>query len=224
MHKILFLEDELQLARVVSETLRLKNFDVVHLPNGKLGLEAVLKQEFELCIVDVMMPFMDGFTFARELRKINVDIPILFLTARSQDKDVVEGFEAGGNDYLKKPFSLEELFLRCNELLKRTITKKTQAPVPIGDYIFYPIRQELWFKEMLTTKLSNRECELLLMLSDHRNELLHRNHVLVKLWGVDDAFSARTMDVFITKLRKYLKNDASIQILNLRGQGYKLLV
>lgn len=221
---VLFLEDELQLAKIVTETLQSRGFSVTHLNNGQMGLQAIYKTNFDVCIVDVMMPFMDGFTFVKELRKVNPTIPVLFLTARSQDKDVVEGYGSGGNDYLKKPFSLEELILRVNELLRRNNTHDTkETSVNIGAFCFYPKRQELISNEV-TIKLSHKESELLYLLVQHKNQLLDRKATLLKLWGDDTPFNVRTMDVFITKLRKHLQTDTTIQIINIRGLGYKLIV
>jgi DNA-binding response OmpR family regulator len=221
---VLLLEDELQLAKIVTETLQSRGFAVTHLNNGQLGLQAIYKTNFDICVVDVMMPFMDGFTFVKEMRKVTLTTPVLFLTARSQDKDVVEGYGSGGNDYLKKPFSLEELILRINELLRRNNTNATKADaLSIGTFNFYPQRQELSGHE-LNIKLSHKESELLYLLVQHKNQLLDRKATLLKLWGDDNSFNVRTMDVFITKLRKHLQADKAIQIINIRGLGYKLIV
>lgn len=222
--RVLFLEDELQLAKIVSETLQSRDFMVSHFSNGRLGLEALQHQSFDICVVDVMMPFMDGFTFVTELRKSNQQLPVLFLTARSQDKDLFEGYGVGGNDYLKKPFSLEELVLRMKELLKRnSLTLFTTDVIRIGRFEFFPNRQELLL-ETQKIKLSHRETELLSLLVKHQNQVLDRKATLVKLWGDDNPFHARTMDVFITKLRKHLQSDPTIEIINIRGHGYKLIV
>jgi DNA-binding response OmpR family regulator len=225
--RILLLEDEAQLAKIVAETLQNRGYTVVHFSNGRLGLEALRGTVgFDLCIVDVMMPFMDGFSFVKELRKTEKLMPVLFLTARSQDKDVVEGYESGGNDYLRKPFSLEELLLRIKELLQRSQYQSLQKtePLLIGDYTHFPHRQELLHNTSgSSTKLSHRENELLKLLIQHRNQLLDRKSTLLKLWGEDSPYHARTMDVFITKLRKHLQEDNSIEIINVRGHGYKLL-
>jgi DNA-binding response OmpR family regulator len=221
---ILFLEDELQLAKIVTETLQSRGFAVTHLSNGQIGLQTIYKTNFDIYVVDVMMPFMDGFTFVKELRKINPTTPVLFLTARSQDKDVIEGYGSGGNDYLKKPFSLEELILRINELLRRTGAQDTKVTsINIGTFCFYPQRQELIANDA-TIKLSHKESELLYLLVQHKNQLLDRRATLLKLWGDDSPFNVRTMDVFITKLRKHLQSDTTIQIINIRGLGYKLIV
>ncbi|WP_428328169.1 response regulator transcription factor [Mucilaginibacter sp.] len=220
--RVLLLEDELQLAKIVSETLRKRGFMVTHVVNGVLGMEAIRKSDWDICIVDVMMPFMDGFSFVEEVRKTNKQIPMLFLTARSQTEDVIKGYEAGGNDYLKKPFSLEELILRLNELLRRRSSEVIPQSISIGQYTFDMTKQELWLNGQLFCKLSHRENELLSLLTQHKNQVLDRKAVLLKLWGDDNFFNTRTMDVFITKLRKHLLHDPSIEIINIRGVGYKL--
>jgi len=222
--KVLLLEDELQLAKIVSETLRQRDFAVTHVVNGVLGMEAIRKNAFDICIVDVMMPFMDGFTFAEQVRKTDKNIPMLFLTAKSQTEDVIKGYESGGNDYLKKPFSLEELILRLNELLRRKAAIPISSSDEIGRYIFYPNKQELWLDNRMSSKLSHRENELLSLLIQHKNQVLDRKAVLLKLWGDDNFFNTRTMDVFITKLRRHLKDDQAVEIINVRGVGYKLVV
>jgi DNA-binding response OmpR family regulator len=172
------------------------------------------------------MPFLDGFDFVKELRKTDKRTPVLFLSARSQDKDVVEGYGSGGNDYLRKPFSLEELLLRIKELLRRgqyQSLSKTVA-LTIGEYQFFPHRQELIHPASgISAKLSHRENELLDLLVQHQNQLLDRRSTLLKLWGGDSSYHARTMDVFITKLRKHLQADHNIEIINVRGHGYKLV-
>lgn len=221
--KVLLLEDELQLAKIVTETLRKRDFTVTHLTNGVLGIEAARKSNFDICVVDVMMPFMDGFSFVEQLRKTDKQLPVLFLTAKSQTEDVIKGYESGGNDYLKKPFSLEELILRMNELLRRKSAIQTPSAISVGKYTFYSNKQELWFNSQLHSKLSHRENELLTLLIEHKNEVLDRKAVLLKLWGDDNFFNTRTMDVFITKLRKHLQLDTSVEIINMRGVGYKLI-
>ena len=225
--RILLLEDELQLAKIVSETLQSRGFNVVHEKNGRAGLETFLLSAFDLCIVDIMMPFMDGFSFVKEIRKADKNIPVLFLTARSNDSDVIEGYQTGGNDYLKKPFSLEELILRINELIRRSnynAVEDTTKPVMINDFSFFVARQELTDSAKNVIKLSHKESELLYLLVQHKNQLLDRKIALMKLWGDDHPSNARTMDVFITKIRRHLKNDPAIEIINIRGFGYKLLI
>jgi DNA-binding response OmpR family regulator len=221
---LLLLEDELPLAKILRESLEKRGFTVTHAPDGRQGLEVFRQQAFDVCVVDVMMPHLDGLSFVREIRKGNPQIPVLFLTAKSQPQDVVQGFAVGGNDYLKKPFSLEELVVRLQELLRR------QGPIDtlpdhftLGRYTFSPQKQELWLAGQLHAKLSHRENELLLLLVQHKNQVLERKASLFQLWGDDSFFQARTMDVFITKLRKHLRQDPTVEILNIRGIGYKLI-
>jgi len=171
-----------------------------------------------------MMPKKDGFTLAKEIRAIDDAIPIIFLTAKSQTADVVEGFSIGGNDYLKKPFSMEELIVRIHNLIKRTHTQKSASVLKVGDYTFNFPKQQLQFQNEDSIQLTHREAHLLFHLIKNKNEVLERSLILNKLWGTDDFFSARSMDVFITKLRKKLKKDENIQIINVRGFGYKLTI
>ncbi|GAB3816363.1 response regulator transcription factor [Pontibacter rugosus] len=223
---VLLLEDEPQLAKIVMESLQSRDFNVTHAANGLQGLDAVRATAFDICVVDVMLPLMDGFTFVQELRKTDTKTPVLFLTAKSMTEDVVRGFELGGNDYLKKPFSLEELVLRLKELLRRngsTAADKSPETIAIGAYTFAPQKQELWYKQELVTKLSHRESELLKLLVQQKNQVLDRKASLLKLWGDDSFFNGRSMDVFISKLRKHLKKDPAVEILNIRGVGYKLV-
>jgi len=170
-----------------------------------------------------MMPKKDGFTLAKEIRLEDETIPIIFLTAKSQTQDVVEGFTIGGNDYLKKPFSMEELIVRINNLLNRTKLQKTSEVLQLGNFTFDFPKQTLQFKEENKDQLTHREAHLLFHLIKNKNEVLERSLILNKLWGNDDFFNARSMDVFITKLRKKLKQDETIQIVNVRGFGYKLI-
>jgi DNA-binding response OmpR family regulator len=220
--KILLAEDELALGQIVKESLETRNFEVLFCENGEKALKVYLKEKPELLVLDVMMPKKDGFTLAQEIRKQDKRIPIIFLTAKSQTKDVVEGFEHGGNDYLKKPFSMEELIVRIHALLGRDILKKANDTINIGKYIFDYTKQKLLLNKE-ETQLTHREAELLFHLSETRNEVLDRSLILKKIWGDDDFFNARSMDVFITKLRKKLKKDENIQIVNVRGYGYKLI-
>ncbi|MEQ8474175.1 MAG: response regulator transcription factor [Marinoscillum sp.] len=220
--KLLFLEDEPSLARIVSESLTSADFSVTHVLNGQEGLNLFHNSHFDICVVDVMMPELDGLTFVKELRKTNKKVPIIFLTAKSMTEDVVKGYKEGGNDYLKKPFSLEELILRIKELLKRTYGEP-QSELPIGHYLFYPVQQELWLNDQFITKLSYRETQLLHLLAQHKDQVLDRKICLLELWGDDSFFQARTMDVYISKLRKHLSQDQNVEIMNVRGVGYKLI-
>ncbi|CAM1364008.1 Transcriptional regulatory protein RprY [Tenacibaculum sediminilitoris] len=220
--KVLLAEDEPSLGQIVKESLETRNFEVFHALNGEEAYKAYQKNLPDILVLDVMMPKKDGFTLAKEIRVENKHLPIIFLTAKSQPKDVVEGFEHGGNDYLKKPFSMEELIVRINALLDRIELKKNYNTINIGNYIFNYTKQVLSFNDEIK-KLTHRESELLFHLSQNKNEILDRSFILKKLWGDDDFFNARSMDVFISKLRKKLKRDENIQIINVRGYGYKLI-
>ncbi|NER12543.1 response regulator [Leptobacterium flavescens] len=220
--KILLAEDEIALGQIVKESLETRDFEVLFCRNGEEAYETFLKEKPELLVLDVMMPKKDGFTLAQEVRKIDPKTPIIFLTAKSQTKDVVDGFNHGGNDYLKKPFSMEELIVRINALLGRIKLSSDVENIKIGKYTFNYPKQSL-LAEGDTQLLTHREAQLLFHLSEKRNEILDRSVILKELWGDDDFFSARSMDVFITKLRKKLNKDENIQIINVRGYGYKLI-
>lgn len=219
---IVYAEDEESLALIVKESLESKGFEVVYCADG---FEALCKLETaypDILVLDVMMPKMDGFTLAKKIRQNDRDIPIIFLTAKTQTKDVVEGFELGANDYLKKPFSIEELIVRVNALLNRSIEKSKQQNIKIGSFTFNHIKQQL-ARDNEAVNLTHREAELLFYLSKNRNEVLERTFILNKIWGDDDFYTTRSMDVFITKLRKKLSKDNNVQIINIRGIGYKLI-
>ena len=220
---VLLAEDEPALGQILKESLETRGFKVLLCEDGEKALTVYQKEHPELLVLDVMMPKKDGFTLAKEVREVNDGIPIIFLTAKSQTQDVVEGFTIGGNDYLKKPFSIEELIVRMNNLLNRTNLQKTTKILNIGNYTFDFPKQKLSYKNEENIQLTHREAHLLFHLIQHKNQVLDRSLILNKLWGNDDFFSARSMDVFITKLRKKLKQDVSIQILNVRGFGYKLV-
>jgi DNA-binding response OmpR family regulator len=222
---ILLVEDEPYLAKVVKDSLEQLGYAVTHAPDGSKAYSYYQNQHFKLCIVDVMLPYTDGFTFVRQIRAAGSQVPVLYLTARTATVDIIEGYQSGGNDYLKKPFSLEELYLRINELLKRneTSVRLTEAVLAIGQYRFIPHKQVLQFQSRAEIRLSYRETQLLKMLYDYKNTLLERKLVLITLWGDDSFFNSRTMDVFITKLRKHLQTDPTVEIVNVRGLGYKLI-
>jgi DNA-binding response OmpR family regulator len=201
--KVLLVEDEAVLAAVVKETLD------------------------ALCVIDVMMPRKDGFSLVEDIRKVDTMVPIIFLTAKTQTADVIKGFETGADDYMKKPFSMEELILRLKSLNRRkALPNPVSAPNPttnqIGSLYFDHHRLELIDNGKILN-LSQREADLLKLLLDNKNNLLERKTALIKIWGEDNPFNARSMDVYITRLRKYLVNDSSVQILNIRGYGYKLI-
>lgn len=220
--KVLLAEDEPSLGQIIKESLETRNFEVFHALDGEEAYEVYQTNLPDILVLDVMMPKKDGFTLAKEIRQENKHLPIIFLTAKSQAKDVVEGFEHGGNDYLKKPFSMEELIVRIHSLLNRVELKKNYDSISIGNYTFNYTKQILSFNDDIK-KLTHRESELLFHLSQKKNEILDRSFILKKLWGDDDFFNARSMDVFISKLRKKLKHDENIQIVNVRGYGYKLI-
>ncbi|RZK56006.1 MAG: response regulator transcription factor [Pedobacter sp.] len=222
--KILLVEDEPFLAKVIEDSLVQKNYQVIYANDGKKAYNLFLNGKVDLLILDVMLPAVDGFTLAKQIRKIDDHTPILFLTAKTTTNDLVEGYKSGGNDYLKKPFSLDELFLRVDELLKRSGKQKPEnlTEITIGKYQFHPQKQELVYEDEIV-KLSSREAELLLLLHKNKNKLTDRKLTLLSLWGDDSFFNTRTMDVFITKLRKHLRKDSSIEIINVRGLGYKLI-
>jgi DNA-binding response OmpR family regulator len=220
--KILLAEDEASLGMIVKESLESRDFQVFLAENGVQALEMYQNEKPDILVLDVMMPKKDGFTLAKEIRQENKRIPILFLTAKSQTNDVLEGFQIGGNDYLKKPFSMEELIVRIKSLLNRIEFQTNLEAIDIGKYQFNFTKQTLSINEK-TFQLTSREAELLFQLSEKKNELLDRTFILNKLWGNDDFFNARSMDVFISKLRKKLQYDPNIQIINVRGFGYKLI-
>lgn len=229
MNTILLAEDEPVLGKLVKEALERKGYQVTWVKDGQEAFEKFRLNPPDICILDVMMPTLNGFVLAGKIRNISETIPILFLTARSETADVVKGFEVGGNDYLKKPFSLEELFLRINELLKRNSRKNPllykdlpREKSSIGTYTFDPVGQTLK-REAETINLSHKETQLLQALIMHKNDLMPRRDALMKIWGDDSFFNARTMDVYITKLRKYLHNDKDVSIVNIRGLGFKLI-
>jgi DNA-binding response OmpR family regulator len=220
--KIVLAEDEAALGQIIKESLETRDFEVTLCENGEKAFQAYTSEAPDILVLDVMMPKKDGFTLAKEIRAIDDTIPIIFLTAKSQTQDVVEGFSIGGNDYLKKPFSMEELIVRIHNLISRTKGQKSAKVLEVGAYTFDFPKQQLKFKNEEPAQLTHREAHLLFHLIKNKNQVLDRSLILNKLWGTDDFFSARSMDVFITKLRKKLKKDISIQIINVRGYGYKL--
>ena len=220
---LLLAEDEPSLGQIIKESLETRGFDVLLCENGEEAFEIYKTKTPKLLVLDIMMPKKDGFTLAKEVHLENDDIPIIFLTSKSQTQDVVEGFHIGGNDYLKKPFSMEELIVRINNLLQRSLLQKSSNILKIGDYLFDFPKQTLQFKDNVCSQLTHREAHLLFHLIKNKNKLLERSIILKKLWGNDDYFSSRSMDVFITKIRKKLSEDKTIQILNVRGFGYKLI-
>ncbi len=209
---------------IVKDSLTYCGFTVFYAETGVAGLAQFEEHQPDIVVADVMMPDMDGFTMAEHIRRQDPDVPIMFLTARSQTADVVKGFELGGNDYLKKPFSLDELIVRIKALLRpRNPDTFPLTIFKIGRYAFDPAKQKLSL-DGHETFLSHREAELLRRLCQLRNQVLEKNTVLLELWGDDTFFNGRSLDVFITRLRRYLKDDPQVQIVNIRGVGYKLII
>jgi len=221
--KILLAEDEPSLGLIIKESIETRGYMVTLCQDGVETLNTYHSLQPDVLVLDVMMPKKDGFAVAQEIRAQDKITPILFLTAKSQTKDVIEGFTLGGNDYLKKPFSMEELLVRIQNLVRQKNNDLQQNNMSIGYYTFRYKKQELQFNDEDPQQLTHREAQLLFHLIANKNELLDRSVILKKLWGDDDFFNARSMDVFITKLRKKLKKDDRIKIVNVRGYGYKLI-
>ena len=223
--RILLAEDDDNLGLLLRNYLNAKNYETELFINGALALKAFPSGSFGLCILDIMMPEMDGLTVAREIRLKNAEIPIIFLTAKNQKEDILDGFKSGADDYITKPFSIEELLYRIEAILRRSTSSasiKKEGPYTIGVYSFDPLKQLLVFEDQIR-KLTTKESELLELLCRYGNEILERNFALKTIWIDDNYFNARSMDVYITRLRKYLKKDPSVKILNIHGRGYKLL-
>ena len=223
--KILLCEDDENLGTLLCEYLIAKGYDATLCPDGEAGFREFQKEKFDICILDVMMPKKDGFTLAQDIRQMNSQVPIIFLTARVQKEDVLEGFDKGADDYITKPFSMEELVKRVEAILRRVRGKKNRESTmyKIGRFTFDTQKQLLTI-DGKSTKLTTKENELLALLCSHANEILKRNDALRTIWIDDHYFNARSMDVYITKLRKHLKADDQIEIINIHGQGYKLIV
>jgi DNA-binding response OmpR family regulator len=226
--KILLIEDEVTLATLVQENLERNGYEVVYAQNGELGLKEFFSFQPDLVILDVMMPKANGFQVAKMIRNTDRRTPIIFLTAKIKPSDVVQGFEAGGNDYLRKPFAMEELLVRMRALLNverlaEIPSTSEQVVFKLGQYSFNTKRLMLTAADASTRKLTTREGELLKLLCENRNHLLTKSSILLKVWGDDSFFNSRSMDVFISRLRKYLVDDPTLSIVNLRGVGYKLV-
>lgn len=231
-NRILLVEDDQNFGDVLRSYLEMHEYDVTLATDGVEGLESYNRGEFDLCIFDVMMPKKDGFTLAREIREQDNDMPIIFLTAKTMKDDVLKGFKIGADDYITKPFNSEELLYRIQAILKRSQAKSDPREeikeFNIGKYHFnFPLRI-LTFdpegREEEKMKLSPKEAQLLRMFAMYMNDILPRSEALKKIWGEDNYFTARSMDVFVTKLRKYLKRDENIEIVNIHGNGFQLLV
>ena len=222
--KVLYVEDEIFLAKIVSETLQSRGYEVVLESDGGKALQQFSEANPDVCILDIMLPNKDGFAIADEIREINNEVPIIFLSAKSQTNDVVNGFKLGANDYIRKPFSMEELIVRIENVLKnKTVRQDEQQEVTIGEYRFNIKRQTLNHPSE-QRKLSYRESALLKLLYENREKIVERSEVLTLLWGSDSFFNSRNLDVYITKLRSYLKLDPSIEIITIKGIGYRFVI
>jgi DNA-binding response OmpR family regulator len=223
--KILYVEDEIFLAKIVSETLQTKGFEVIMESDGGEAVKRFDELVPDVCVLDIMLPNKDGFTIADEIRERNTEVPIIFLSAKSAAEDVVNGFKMGGNDYIRKPFSMEELIVRIEHVLKKGATTGTTDTdeIRFGQYTFNSRRQTL-ANGTEEKKLSYRESELLRLLYSNKEAIVERRDILNLLWGSDSFFNSRNLDVYITKLRNYLKQDPSLQIITVKGVGYRFVV
>ena len=226
MTKILLAEDDENLGSLLREYLQAKSYETHWLTDGEKAYKSFEKNRYDICILDIMMPNKDGITLAREIRMVDPEIPIIFLTAKSMKEDVLEGFSVGADDYMTKPFSMEELIYRIEAILRRTQgagQQNKQTEFEIGRYHFDANKQLLTL-DSNSVKLTTKESELLKLLCNNANNVLERNFALKSIWIDDNYFNARSMDVYITKLRKYLKEDSAVEILNIHGKGYKLIM
>ncbi|MFD2918638.1 response regulator transcription factor [Terrimonas rubra] len=224
--KVLYIEDETFLGKIVKESLESRGFEVHMEDDGAKAFALFQKVQPDICVLDVMLPNKDGFAIADEIRDVNEDIPIIFLTAKVQTEDVLKGFNAGGNDYIRKPFSMEELIVRIQNALKiktGTPAAPPQDAVSLGSYQFNIKRQTLSHNNE-ERKLSYRESELLKLLYQHRDAIIDRRDILNLLWGNDSFFNSRNLDVYITKLRSFLKEDHSLEIITIKGIGYRFVM
>jgi DNA-binding response OmpR family regulator len=222
--KVLYVEDETFLAKIVSETLESRGYEVVLEEDGGKALQKFIETKPDVCVLDIMLPNKDGFVIADEIREKDTEVPIIFLSAKSQTADVVSGFKSGANDYIRKPFSIEELIVRIeNALRNKTTVVEGQEEVAIGTYTFNMKRQTLHHPTE-QRKLSYRESELLKLLYENRDKIVERSEVLTLLWGSDSFFNSRTLDVYVTKLRGYLKFDPAIEIITIKGIGYRFVM
>lgn len=223
--KILLVEDEANFAAVMKSYLELSDFTVDHCENGQIGYDHFIKNEYDLCILDVMMPEMDGFTLAKKIKDLNPTIPLIFLTAKTLKEDIIQGYKIGADDYITKPFDSELLIYKIKAILNRNLNEEngnSKNEFKIGNYTFIPRLRTLSSKDE-EYKLSPKESELLKLLCESEDEILPRTKALKIIWGDDNFYTTRSMDVYITKLRKYLKKDASIKIENIHGSGFRLL-
>lgn len=224
--KILLAEDDENLGLLLKEYLIAKGFDTDLYPDGEMAYHGFMRNHYHLCLLDVMMPKKDGFSLAKDIRMVNAEIPVIFLTAKNLKEDVIEGFKIGADDYMTKPFSMEELIFRIEAILRRVandVQNTDQSVFQIGIYNF-DARKQILTHDDEEVKLTTKESELLRLLATNANKVLERNYALKAIWVDDNYFNARSMDVYITKLRKHLKDDESVEIINVHGKGYKLIL
>lgn len=224
--RILLAEDDKNLGELLKTYLEAKGYPTVLSANGEEAYELFIKENFNFCILDIMMPVKDGFTLAREIRKRDKKIPILFLSAKSMQEDILKGFQIGADDYITKPFSMEVLLMRMNAILRRTNVQEKSAAgsthFALGDYLFDHNRQLLTYNDK-EQKLTSKEADLLKLLCENANEVLDRSVALKEIWKDDSYFNARSMDVYITKLRKFLKEESGVELINVHGIGFKIV-
>ncbi len=226
--KVLYVEDEPFLAQIVSDGLRSSGYEVSHVADGQIALQYFINERPDICILDIMLPMKDGYTLAKDIRKINSSTPLIFLSAKTLTEDVIKGFKSGGNDYLRKPFSIDELLIRMESLLNRFPKQANDHPEQKQlVYEFGNCRLDTVHQLLKTISgeypVSFKETSLLEMMLLHKNQVLERQTILLKIWGDDSYYNTRSMDVFLTRLRKLLKDEPAIQIMNIRGIGYKLI-
>lgn len=226
--KILLVEDDPNFGTVLKDYLAMNDYNVTHAKNGMEGFEKFKKDDFDLCILDVMMPYKDGFTLAKEIREKNEDVPIIFLTAKAMKEDVLKGYKVGADDYLNKPFDSEVLLMKIKAIIQRkatdSIADSKQFEFQINDFYLNSKLRFLTFRKEDPIKLSPKENELLRLLALHRNDLMPRELALTKIWRDDNYFTSRSMDVYIAKLRKYLSIDDGVEIINIHGEGFRLVI
>jgi DNA-binding response OmpR family regulator len=226
--KILLVEDDPNFGTVLKDYLAMNDYNVTHAKNGMEGFEKFKKDDYDLCILDVMMPYKDGFTLAKEIREKNEDVPIIFLTAKAMKEDVLKGYKVGADDYLNKPFDSEVLLMKIKAIIQRkatdSIADSKQFEFQVGNFFLNSKLRFLTYKKESPNKLSPKENELLRLLALHKNDLMPRELALTKIWRDDNYFTSRSMDVYIAKLRKYLSIDDGVEIINIHGEGFRLVV
>jgi two-component system, OmpR family, response regulator len=226
--KILLVEDDPNFGTVLKDYLMMNDYDVILAKNGMEGFEKFKKDDYDLCILDVMMPYKDGFTLAKEIREKNKEVPIIFLTTKAMKEDVLKGYKIGADDYLNKPFDSEVLLMKIKAIIQRkskeTVSDSKQFDFVFGNFHLNAKLRYLTYKDQAPNKLSPKENDLLRLLALHKNDLMPRELALTKIWRDDNYFTSRSMDVYIAKLRKYLSADDEVEIINIHGEGFRLVV